>query len=125
VNKKHNSIGRLIMPTIEIAGKQIETTEMGYLVNAEDWSEDLAKAIASQEKLDLTDKHWDVINHLRDEFFNNAGNQPNTRKLVKFFEKLWGEKIDAKVLYDLFPGDPSKQGGRISGLPESRRKGGY
>ena len=44
---------------------------------------------------------------------------------VKFFEKLWGEKIDAKVLYDLFPGDPSKQGGRISGLPESRRKGGY
>ena len=44
------------MPTIEIAGKQIETTEMGYLVNAEDWSEDLAKAIASQEKLDLTDE---------------------------------------------------------------------
>ena len=26
------------MPTIEIAGKQIETTEMGYLINAEDWS---------------------------------------------------------------------------------------
>ena len=31
------------MPTIEIAGKQIETTEMGYLVNSEDWSEDLQK----------------------------------------------------------------------------------
>ena len=113
------------MPTIEIAGKQIETTEMGYLINAEDWAEDLAKAMAASEKLELTDRHWDVINHLRDEFFNNAGNQPNTRKLVKYFEKLWGEKIDAKVLYDLFPGDPSKQGGRISGLPESRRKGGY
>ena len=27
------------MPTIEIAGKQIETTDMGYLINAEDWSE--------------------------------------------------------------------------------------
>ena len=58
------------MPTIEFAGKQIETTEMGYLVNAEDWSEDLAKEIASAEKLELTDRHWDVINHLRDEFFN-------------------------------------------------------
>jgi len=110
---------------IDLDGKQIETTEMGYLVNAEDWSEDLATKIAAIEKLELTQKHWDVINHLRDEFFNNAGNQPNTRTLVKFFEKLWGEKIDAKVLYDLFPGDPSKQGGRISGLPESRRKGGY
>ena len=79
----------------------------------------------NKKKIELTERHWDVINHLRDEFFNNAGNQPNTRKLVKFFEKKWGEKIDAKVLYDLFPGDPSKQGGRISGLPESRRKGGY
>ena len=37
----------------------------------------------------------------------------------------WGEKIDQKTLYDLFPLDPSKQGGRIAGLPESRRKGGY
>ena len=68
------------MPTIEFAGKQIETTEMGYLVNAEDWSEDLAKEIASAEKLELTDRHWDVINHLRDEFYNNAGNQSNSRK---------------------------------------------
>ena len=92
------------MSSIEIAGKQIETTEMGYLVNTEDWSEELASAIAALEALELTSKHWDVINHLRDEFFNNAGNQPNTRKMVKYFEKLWGEKIDAKVLYDLFPG---------------------
>ena len=105
---------------------EIETTEMGYLVNAEDWSEELATQMAIRENiLELSDRHWDVINHLRDEFFNNGGNQPNTRKLVKHFEKKWGEKIDAKVLYDLFPGDPSKQGGRISGLPESRRKGGY
>jgi tRNA 2-thiouridine synthesizing protein E len=38
----------------------------------------------------------------------------------------WGDKsVNAKTLYDLFPGDPSKQGGRIAGLPESRRKGGY
>ena len=103
----------------------IETTEMGYLVNAEDWTEYLAERMAAFEGINLSQRHWDVIKHLREEFFNNGGNQPNTRKLVKHFEKLWGEKIDAKVLYDLFPGDPSKQGGRISGLPESRRKGGY
>ena len=27
----------------------------------------------------------------------------------------WDEKIDQKALYDLFPLDPSKQGGRIAG----------
>ena len=55
---------------------EIETTEMGYLVNAEDWSEELATQMATQEKLELSDRHWDVIKHLRDEFFNNGGINP-------------------------------------------------
>ena len=110
---------------IEFDGKTVETTPSGYLVNADDWSEGLAEHIAKSEDLELTSRHWDVIKHLREEFFQNAGNQPNTRNLVKHLSKLWNEKINAKTLYDLFPGDPSKQGGRISGLPESRRKGGY
>ena len=38
--------------------------------------------------------------------------------------KRWGEKVDSKYLYELLPGNPSKQAGRIAGLPESRRKGG-
>ena len=54
---------------IELDNKSIETTEMGYLVNAEDWSEELATQIATQEKLELSERHWDVIKHLRDEFF--------------------------------------------------------
>ena len=49
----------------------------------------------------------------------------NTRNMIKDMGKLWGEKIDSKTLFDLFPGNPSKQAGRIGGLPESRRKGGY
>ena len=111
---------------ITINGAEIETTDSGFLVNIEDWSEDVAKEIAVQEKLELTDRHWDLINFLREEFINNAGNQPNTRNLVKAMAKTWGDKsVNAKTLYDLFPGDPSKQGGRIAGLPESRRKGGY
>ena len=55
---------------IELDNKSIETTEMGYLVNAEDWTEELATHIATQEKLELSDKHWDVIKHLRDELTN-------------------------------------------------------
>ena len=67
-----------------------------------------------------------MINFLRDEYFNNGGNQPNTRNMVKGMQAVWnGENVTSKMLYDLFPGDPSKQGGRIGGLPESRRKGGY
>lgn len=112
--------------TLQVEGKAIETTASGFLVNQDDWNEGLAEVIASEEGIELTSKHWDVINFLRDEFFNNGGNQPNTRNMVKGMQEVWsGEKVTSKMLYDLFPGDPSKQGGRIGGLPESRRKGGY
>ena len=108
-----------------VGGNEIETTQSGFLVDINQWNEDIAKVIAEEEKVELTDKHWDIINYLRDEFINNAGNQPNTRNMVKALSDVWGEKVKSKDLYDLFPGDPSKQGGRIGGLPESRRKGGY
>ncbi len=112
--------------TLEVEGKTVETTPSGFLANVEDWNEQIAAVIAEQEELELTDRHWDVINYLRDEYINNAGNQPNTRNMVKAMAKKWNDKsINAKTLYDLFPGDPSKQAGRIGGLPESRRKGGY
>ena len=111
---------------LEVDGNIIETTDTGFLVNVHDWNERIAEVIAVEEDLELTQRHWDVINFLRDEYINNAGNQPNTRNMVKAMAKKWNDrKINAKTLYDLFPGDPSKQAGRIGGLPESRRKGGY
>ncbi|MDH5218143.1 MAG: TusE/DsrC/DsvC family sulfur relay protein [Gammaproteobacteria bacterium] len=111
---------------IEVDGKTIETTETGFLVNQDDWSESVAEALAAAESITLTDKHWDLMNYLREEFFDNAGNQPNTRNILKAMQKKWDDKsLTSKDIYTLFPGDPSKQGGRISGLPESRRKGGY
>ena len=111
--------------TIEVGGKPVETDANGYLVNVEDWNEDVGKAMAEHEGITLTDKHWDLINYLRDEYINNGGNQPNTRNIVKAMSAKWNEKLAQKDVYELFPKDPSKQGGRIAGLPESRRKGGY
>ena len=112
--------------TITVNGKEIETSPTGFLSNVGDWNEDIAKVIAIEEGVELTDKHWDLINYLRDEFINNGENQPNTRNIVKTMQQKWNDKsVSAKTLYGLFPKDPSKQAGRIGGLPESRRKGGY
>jgi tRNA 2-thiouridine synthesizing protein E len=112
--------------SLNVDGREIPTTDSGFLQNIEDWSRQVAEVIAIEEQLELTERHWDLINHLRDEYINNGGNQPNTRNLVKAMTRAWNDRsVNAKTLYDLFPGDPSKQGGRIAGLPESRRKGGY
>lgn len=108
-----------------VNGKELETTANGFLVNLDDWSEEVANVIAGSEGIELTEKHWDLINYLRDEFINNGGNQPNNRNILKAMSDKWGTKVSSKELYDLFPGNPSKQAGQIGGLSESKRKGGY
>lgn len=110
----------------EVAGKSVEADANGYLVNMEDWNEDVAQAIANAESIgELTERHWDIINYLRDEYFNNSGNQPNERTILKAMSDKWGGKVGQKDTFALFPGMPSKQAGKVAGLPETRRKGGY
>lgn len=109
----------------EVNGQTIEADANGYLTDTGAWNEDVAKAIAAAEGLTLSDKSWDVINYLRDEYLNNGGNQPNDRTIVKAMSDKWGEKVQSKDVYELFPMQPSKQAAKIGGLPESRRKGGY
>ena len=112
---------------IEVNGITIETNANGYLENQDDWNEDVAKTIAADEGVTLDEKAWDVINYLREEYFENNGNQPNERHMVKHFKKVWTDldKVDTKALYNIFPKGPAKEAGKIAGLPETRRKGGY
>jgi len=110
---------------LEVNGKTIETDGNGNLVNYTDWDEDVAKALAAVEGIELTQAHWDVINYMRDEYVNNSNNQPMERAILKEMSKRWGRKLASKDLYSLFPMAPSKQGNRIAGLPFVLRKGGY
>jgi tRNA 2-thiouridine synthesizing protein E len=110
----------------EVNGKVLETTDNGYLVAQDDWDRDVAEAIAAAEGITITEDHWDVIEYLRAAYFDNNAEQPNNRAILKAMQEKWpGRKIDNKTLFDLFPGNPSKQAGKIAGLPESLRKGGY
>jgi tRNA 2-thiouridine synthesizing protein E len=112
--------------TYEVNGRTLEATESGYLVNLDDWDKDVAQAIAAADGLTLTQDHWDVIEYLRDAFLNRNGEQPNNRAILKATQDKWpGRKVDNKTLFDLYPGNPSKQAGKAAGLPESMRKGGY
>ncbi|MEE9318826.1 MAG: TusE/DsrC/DsvC family sulfur relay protein [Granulosicoccus sp.] len=111
--------------TYELDGKFVETTDAGFLVETADWNEELCAVIAKAEDIELTDKHWDVIKFLRQEYFENNGNQPMERAIKKAMEAVWSAKLTSKDLYDLFPGSPSKQGLKVAGLPATTRKGGY
>jgi tRNA 2-thiouridine synthesizing protein E len=110
----------------EVKGKTLEATETGFLVSVDDWHRDVGEAIAAAEGIALTQDHWDVIDYLREAYLDHNGEQPNNRAILKAMQEKWPDrKVDNKTLFDLFPGNPSKQAGKIAGLPESMRKGGY
>ena len=103
----------------------LERTNNGYLVHPEDWSIEVAHEIAAEIEVELEDLSLKIIKYLRSEYFDNSGNQPNERNMVKGLKGDWPAKLDTKELYRLFPKGPAKQGSKIAGLPETKRKGGY
>lgn len=109
---------------LEVNGKSIETDGNGNLTDPHSWNEDVARALAAEDSIELTQGHWDVINYLRTEYTEN-NEQPMERAINKGMSKVWGRKVTSKDLYDLFPLAPSKQGNKIAGLPYVARKGGY
>lgn len=102
----------------DFKGKHYEVYACGNLVNQEDWNEELAEYLAQRESIALTEKHWQVLNFLR-KFYFKFGITPMVRLLIKHLRQQYGDaQFSEAVLYELFPGGPSRQGSRIAGLPE-------
>jgi tRNA 2-thiouridine synthesizing protein E len=101
---------------IEVNGKSYEVDEEGYLVNLNDWNEDVAVYLAQTENVTLTDQHWEVLNFLRD-YYHEFQIAPAVRVLTKAIgKKLGAEKGNSQYLYELFPYGPAKQACKIAGL---------
>jgi tRNA 2-thiouridine synthesizing protein E len=103
---------------VDIAGKSVEVDEEGYLINLGEWDEDIAKYLAAEEKVDMTENHWEVVNFLR-EYYSEYQIAPAIRVLTKAIaKKLGADKGNNKYLYELFPYGPAKQACKIAGLPK-------
>lgn len=102
------------METTVLLNKTIELDKDGHLANREDWSVELAQELAYQVEVgELNDKHWTVINFMRNEF-EEKGDAPSIRKLNK------QSGVSTKELYQLFPKGPAKKAAKIAGLPKPK-----
>jgi len=90
--------------------------EHGYLVELNDWNEDMAHALASEENISLTDEHIDVLNYLR-KYYDKNGQGYNARTLLNVMEFEFGNWQGKKHLYELFPKGPVFQGCKLAGIP--------
>ena len=102
----------------ELNGEQFDADEEGYITDISVWNEGLAALIAEDEKIDLTEEHWEVVNFLR-EYYDEYQIAPAVRVLTKAVgKKLGKDKGNNKYLYTLFPYGPAKQACKIAGLPK-------
>lgn len=108
--------------SIEIQGRSIETDEEGFLRDPTDWSKGVAVALAHDEKVEMTETHWGLVDYARD-FYTLNQVHPTMHAIVRDLGKSLGktfeeEKAYVKYLYQLFPTDPVRQLCKIAGLPK-------
>lgn len=103
--------------SIEIDGRQIALRPDGHVCNLEEWSPELATALAAKEGLTLMAQHWKVLIAMRD--YYSSYNVSPVKKLLKRALKESGSAVLTSdvVLNELFPGGVCVQGSRIAGVP--------
>jgi len=99
------------MPTTTLAGVAVDTNEEGFFTDPTQWT---ATELAAEADIpELTDRHWQVLKFMRDEYFEK-GTGPTVRMLGK------ASGVSVKELYQLFPKAPAKTAARIAGIPKPR-----
>jgi tRNA 2-thiouridine synthesizing protein E len=102
------------MSTATLAGVEVQVNDEGFFVDPQQWTRDMAMELARQDGIDpLTDKHWQVIDFMRAEYFAK-GTGPTVRVLGK------ASGVSVKELYELFPKGPAKMAARIAGIPKPK-----
>ena len=80
------------------------------------WNEAQAQTIATSMGINLTDDHWEVIRFLRTHFENVGNDMPHAHEFSQTLDERFMNKGGLRYLYELFPGGPINQGGRIAGI---------
>ena len=95
-----------------IAQTEIDVNEEGYLLDFSQWNKEVGTALAAEQGIELSDKHWEVIDYIHEKFKNEEA--LSVRGIKK------SGVIDIKEFYSLFPGGPLKVSTLIAGIPKPK-----
>ena len=92
------------------AGVSLKCSDDGYLTDLNQWNRNIATEIASEEGIQLSDKHWEVLDYLQDQY----------KKEIPITIRKVGKSgvTNIKEFYALFPDGPLKKASRIAGIPK-------
>jgi tRNA 2-thiouridine synthesizing protein E len=83
----------------------------GYLVDMNDWTEEIGRLMAEADNYELNEKKWEQIMKAR-EFFEEFGSVPPIRKFAKYIEE------DQKDVFELWMTGPMKPITKYGGMPK-------
>lgn len=99
------------MSLATIAGREVHVDDEGFMTKYDEWNEELAKQLATNIGIELSDDHWKAIRFLRDDY----ASQGETATLRRV-STMGG--VPTKDLFALFPKKPAKKMAYIAGLPK-------
>jgi tRNA 2-thiouridine synthesizing protein E len=92
-----------------IADREVHVDEEGFLTDPSEWDEELARVLAANIGIELTDDHMAVISFIREDQAEQ-GETPTLRRVAR----VGG--FNTKELFQLFPKKPAKKMSYIAGL---------
>ena len=102
--------------TAPVALDGIARDNEGFLLDPEDWTADLAAALAAEAGQPLTDDHWEIVHFIRD-YFEATETVPEARRVLAFMRERWGEeRATRRALYALFPTGYGQTACKIAGM---------
>jgi len=90
----------------------------GYLADGSLWTPEFARELADRDGIELTPEHWQVIELVREYYFDYDMAPPMRLLTRALAVKLGQERASSRSLYRLFPEGPAKQACRYAGLPK-------
>lgn len=93
----------------------------GYLINPDEWTEDIAVELAAEEDIELNDDVWLALNFMR-EYYNEHKIAPDVRHLITHVAKICEcDKREAKKrIFLWFPFGYVQQACKIAGMKTPR-----
>lgn len=87
----------------------VDFDDDGFMVDDTAWSKEIGQAIAEALEVQLSARHWAVIDFARADF-ESSGEPPTLRRITQQTD------VSMKEMYQLFPDGPAKLAANIAGL---------
>ncbi|NQU22022.1 MAG: TusE/DsrC/DsvC family sulfur relay protein [Candidatus Nealsonbacteria bacterium] len=100
------------MTTLDLKNGSVELDEEGYLQVFGQWSEEVARALAERDGIELTEEHLKVIRMIRVYYQKH-----NVPPMLTMVSKECGKPY--KELRELFQKQPGKRAAKLAGLPKA------